>query len=162
MINKPIYVLAREFNNTFHDSFDKFMSKPSRELAQCNPGACTNMYTQVASFMRPTWDPSGADRTQVGPMLVPWTLLLGQSRIYYVMLIWSVWRQGLMTVDVGALIKIGSREQGKRLYFFMKPYLDDIGSWPSMKQKQRSVPRSDWWAPVPAGYLLVFCIHVTS
>ena len=27
--------------------------------------------------MGPTWDPSGADRTQVGPMLAPWTLLSG-------------------------------------------------------------------------------------
>ena len=29
----------------------------------------------IARFMVPTWGPSGADRTQVGPMLVPWTLL---------------------------------------------------------------------------------------
>ena len=28
-------------------------------------------------FMGPTWGPSGADRTQVGPMLAPWTLLYG-------------------------------------------------------------------------------------
>ena len=28
--------------------------------------------------MGPTWGPSGADRTQVGPMLAPWTLLSGQ------------------------------------------------------------------------------------
>ena len=27
--------------------------------------------------MRPTWGPSGADRTQVGPMLAPWILLSG-------------------------------------------------------------------------------------
>ena len=27
--------------------------------------------------MGPTWGPSGADRTQVGPMLAPWTLLCG-------------------------------------------------------------------------------------
>ena len=27
--------------------------------------------------MGPTWGPSGADRTQVGPMLAPWTLLFG-------------------------------------------------------------------------------------
>ena len=27
--------------------------------------------------MGPTWDPPGADRTQVGPMLAPWTLLSG-------------------------------------------------------------------------------------
>ena len=31
----------------------------------------------VARFMWPTWDPSGADRTQVGPMLAPRTLLSG-------------------------------------------------------------------------------------
>ena len=31
-------------------------------------------------LMGPTWGPSGADRTQVGPMLAPWTLLSG--RIY--------------------------------------------------------------------------------
>ena len=33
--------------------------------------------TQIARFMGPTWGPSGADRTQVGPMLAPWTLLSG-------------------------------------------------------------------------------------
>ena len=31
----------------------------------------------IARFMRPTRGPSGADRTQVGPMLAPWTLLSG-------------------------------------------------------------------------------------
>ena len=31
--------------------------------------------TLIARFMRPTWGPSGADRTQVGPILAPWTLL---------------------------------------------------------------------------------------
>ena len=33
--------------------------------------------TQIARFMGPTWGPSGADRTQVGPVLTPWTLLSG-------------------------------------------------------------------------------------
>ena len=33
--------------------------------------------TRIARFMGPTWDPSGSDRTQVGPMLAPWTLLSG-------------------------------------------------------------------------------------
>ena len=32
----------------------------------------------IAMFMGPTWEPSGADRTQVGPMLAPWTLLSGK------------------------------------------------------------------------------------
>ena len=31
----------------------------------------------IARFMGPTWGPSGADRTQVGSMLAPWTLLFG-------------------------------------------------------------------------------------
>ena len=31
----------------------------------------------IARFMGPTWDPPGADRTRVGPMLAPWTLLFG-------------------------------------------------------------------------------------
>ena len=35
------------------------------------------LYSLIAKFMGPTWDPSGADRTQVGPMLAPWTLLSG-------------------------------------------------------------------------------------
>ena len=32
--------------------------------------------------MGPTWGPSGADRTQVGPMLAPWTLLSGSFLVY--------------------------------------------------------------------------------
>ena len=34
-----------------------------------------SVHTLIARFMWPTWGPSGADRTQVGPMLAPWTLL---------------------------------------------------------------------------------------
>ena len=34
-----------------------------------------------ARFMGPTWGPSGTDRTQVGPMLAPWTLLSGTLSI---------------------------------------------------------------------------------
>ena len=31
----------------------------------------------ASKVLGPTWGPSGADRTQVGPMLAPWTLLSG-------------------------------------------------------------------------------------
>ena len=34
--------------------------------------------TLIARFMRPTWGPSGADRTQVCPMLTLWTLFSGK------------------------------------------------------------------------------------
>ena len=33
--------------------------------------------TPIARCLGSTWGPSGADRTQVGPMLAPWTLLSG-------------------------------------------------------------------------------------
>ena len=38
-----------------------------------------NKGPQIARFMGPTWGPSGAGRTQVGPMLAPWTLLSGAA-----------------------------------------------------------------------------------
>ena len=38
---------------------------------------CTSL---IARCMGPTWGPSGAGRTQVGPMLAPWTLLSGMYR----------------------------------------------------------------------------------
>ena len=41
----------------------------------------------IARFMGPTWGPSGADRTQVGPMLAPWTLLSGLTSVCSVSLV---------------------------------------------------------------------------
>ena len=35
----------------------------------------------IARFMGPTWGPSEADRTQVGPMLAPWILLSGMTSV---------------------------------------------------------------------------------
>ena len=34
------------------------------------------MSSQIAKFMGPTWGPPGSSRPQMGPMLVPWNLLL--------------------------------------------------------------------------------------
>ena len=39
-------------------------------------------HTQIAKFVGPTWGPSGAGRTQMGPMLVPWTLLSGYKPLW--------------------------------------------------------------------------------
>ena len=44
-------------------------------------------YTLIARFMGPTWGPSGADRTQVGPMLAPWTLLFGIVKLTAVLIV---------------------------------------------------------------------------
>ena len=37
------------------------------------------MHILIAKLMGPTWGPPGAGRTQVGPMLAPWTLPSGTS-----------------------------------------------------------------------------------
>ena len=39
----------------------------------------TQKQSQIAKFMGPTWGPTGSSRPQMGPMLTPWTLLLGSS-----------------------------------------------------------------------------------
>ena len=48
----------------------------SVETASTQPG---HIATPIARFMGPTWGPPGADRTQVGPMLAPWSLLSGYT-----------------------------------------------------------------------------------
>ena len=65
----------------------------------------------IARFMGQSWGPSGADRTQVGPMLVPWTLLSGLffRGFCFVVLRWSFylhdqWR--LAYLDPGAHFNI--------------------------------------------------------
>ena len=42
-------------------------------------GPIIGMHSKIARFMGPTWGVPGYDRTQVGPMLVPWTLRSGLS-----------------------------------------------------------------------------------
>ena len=37
------------------------------------------MQSQIAGFMGPTWGPPGSCRPQMGPILAPWTLLLGMG-----------------------------------------------------------------------------------
>ena len=39
--------------------------------------AAAHMLSLIVRYMGPTLGPSGADRTQVGPMLAPWTFLYG-------------------------------------------------------------------------------------
>ena len=46
---------------------------------------CTALQGLIARFLGPTWGPSGADRTHVGPMLAPWTLLSGGTCTWLVL-----------------------------------------------------------------------------
>ena len=43
----------------------------------CGQASAGSIHTLIARFAGPTRGLSGADRTQVGPMLAPWTLLSG-------------------------------------------------------------------------------------
>ena len=53
-----------------------FAFNSARHLCREAAEAC-GLPALIARFMGSTWGPSGADRTQVGPMLAPWTLLSG-------------------------------------------------------------------------------------
>ena len=45
----------------------------------CSGPERSSWLTQIAKFMGPTWGPPGSCRPQMGPMLVPWTLLSGNT-----------------------------------------------------------------------------------
>ena len=64
--------LGTPYAHRFWSTFDQVMA-----FCQTTSGQITRTIL-IARFMRPTWGPSGADRTQVGPMLAPWTLQSGQ------------------------------------------------------------------------------------
>ena len=53
---------------------DGWDSAPHPKTAKLASISGSNFFitTLIARFMGPTWGPSGADRTQVGPMLAPW------------------------------------------------------------------------------------------
>ena len=44
---------------------------------------CCKKESLIARFTGPIWGPPGTDRTQVGPMLAPWSLLSG--------MLWLIW-----------------------------------------------------------------------
>ena len=48
------------------------------QLHNIAPSLPNSLWTLIARFRGPTWGPSGIDRTQVGPMLAPWTLRSGE------------------------------------------------------------------------------------
>ena len=54
------------------------LQKTKQKLCTCNGNKIKRMATLIARFMGPTWGLSGADRTQLGPMLAPWSLLTGK------------------------------------------------------------------------------------
>ena len=57
--------------------FTKIVSLAINPIEELHTAIFPPITSQMARFMGPTWGPPGYDRTQVGPMLAPWTLLSG-------------------------------------------------------------------------------------
>ena len=60
--------------NITSNSCSGHVASPQRSSIGTLVSSKTSLITRL---MGPTWGPSGADRTQVGPLLAPWTLLSG-------------------------------------------------------------------------------------
>ena len=74
--NKTGHILLRILHNGTDDAI---LSRSQYHMSL--------MHSLIARFMGPTWGPSGADRTQVGPMLAPITLLSGNYHVKDITLI---------------------------------------------------------------------------
>ena len=78
----------------------------------------------IGRFMGLTWDPSGADRTQVGPMLAPWTLLSAQGGYYSTPKVPAHW---------SVLLKVSSRNRHGKPVRWTMCFLDNNDAvywWP--------------------------------
>ena len=50
-------------------------------------------FTQIATFIGPTWGPAGSCWPHMGPMLAPWTLLSGQYILFSLAISLTHWPQ---------------------------------------------------------------------
>ena len=75
---------SKHYSPQANDSLDTFFVGILEKLQINLSLNCLHSEASLrARFMRPTWGPSGADRTQVCPMLAPWTLLSGLWRAVF-------------------------------------------------------------------------------
>ena len=100
-------------------------------------------HTQIARLMGPTWGPSGTDRTQLGPMLAPSTLLSGyvsvclctcafrKTKMYHCI----KWHHGV------EIIKSKVTNMLVPIYMYCRQ-LYDIVLWRWRKPFRR------WWSPI--------------
>ena len=70
-----------------HAEYSQIGTRRFRKASECYLIICwsyesrrltiSQLWSQIAKFMGPTWGPPGSCRPQMGPMLAPWTLLSG-------------------------------------------------------------------------------------
>ena len=70
--------------------------------------------TLIARFMGPTWGPTGADRTQVGPILAPWTLLPGKQLFTCVPTSTAIWLNCRWSYYIDAKLHHADKKSGSR------------------------------------------------
>ena len=88
--------------------------------------------TWIARFMAPTWGSSGSNRTQVGPMLAPWTLPSGNALCFYLAQV-SLWTCFLsLVVSMNPFIKpwswqsnFASTKKCSRQSFYVQNVISD-------------------------------------
>ena len=68
---------AHQGFSLYFEPIEKVSTAGMNHLMTVSVMSFIRIISLIARFMGPTWGPSGADRTQVGPMLAPWTLLSG-------------------------------------------------------------------------------------
>ena len=97
ILNITLYIFISKFPENI--SFQHCVTNDLISMVWCIPTttAIITTMTLIARFMGPTWGPSGADRTQVGPMLAPWNLLSGKNNnskttIATASYLWYWWR----------------------------------------------------------------------
>ena len=74
---------SRPVSTTRHSSCSRQLCYPILQLRLKRSYVACFILSQIARFMGPTWGSIGDDRTQVGSMLAPWTLLSGvYTRMY--------------------------------------------------------------------------------
>ena len=83
------------------------------------------MISLIARFMGSTWGPSGADRTQVGPMVAPWTAFWDRMQYpnishLWVISIWYCMQEYYTNISPGwIIIKIYFKQHHKYLYILL-------------------------------------------
>ena len=75
-----LYNISYKICSCFVEHSVVVLSSTLREYRQLYPRVrrgCVTGTSQITKFMRPTWGPPGSCRSQMGPMLAPWTCYLG-------------------------------------------------------------------------------------
>ena len=103
----------------------------------------SSLLSLIARFVGSTWGPSGADRTQVGPMLAPWTLLSGMIKQW---LWWGSDFIALLCVDV-----LQRKPLREAMLLFCAPRCDGTVLWLSLHSVYEATV-------IPNKSYLMFCI----